>query len=74
MPCENGTQTWTSYLYPGVITPHPTGTEDYDIRGKFKGELASSASHSRLAACILQQATTLIPELLMGPTATTCGR
>lgn len=22
--------------YPGLITTHPTGTEDYTIRGKFK--------------------------------------
>ena len=37
MPCVNNTQTWTSYLYPGIITSHPTKTEDYSIRGKFKG-------------------------------------
>lgn len=24
------------YDYPGVITTHPTGTEDYSIKGKFK--------------------------------------
>lgn len=38
VPCINGTQTWPEYLYPGIITTHPTGTEDYSIRGKFKGE------------------------------------
>ena len=38
VPCENGTQTWKGYWYPGLITSHPTGTEDYSIRGKFKGE------------------------------------
>jgi hypothetical protein len=38
VPCVNGTQTWTGYLYPGIITTHPTKTEDYSIRGKFKGE------------------------------------
>lgn len=37
MPCENGTQTWKGYWYPGLITTHPTKTEDYSIRGKFKG-------------------------------------
>lgn len=31
-----GTQTWARYDYPGVITTHPTGTEDYSIKGKFK--------------------------------------
>ena len=41
IPCVNGTQTWTGYLYPGVITSHPTGTEDYSIRGKFKGKPSS---------------------------------
>ena len=37
VPCVNNTQTWVGYLYPGIITTHPTGTEDYSIRGKFKG-------------------------------------
>ncbi|BDA46691.1 probable formamidase C869.04 [Coccomyxa sp. Obi] len=36
VPCENGTQTWKGYWYPGLITTHPTKTEDYSIRGKFK--------------------------------------
>ncbi|KAK9815353.1 hypothetical protein WJX72_002191 [[Myrmecia] bisecta] len=36
VPCVNGTQKWTRYLYPGLVTHHPTGTEDYSIRGKFK--------------------------------------
>ncbi|KAL4425547.1 hypothetical protein ABPG75_009563 [Micractinium tetrahymenae] len=36
VPCTNGTQTWPGYYYPGVITSHPTGTEKYGIRGKFK--------------------------------------
>ena len=29
-------QQWQGLYYPGLITPHPTGTEDYSIRGKFK--------------------------------------
>jgi hypothetical protein len=37
-PCVNNTQTWGGYWYPGIITSHPTGTEDYSIRGKFKGK------------------------------------
>lgn len=37
VPCINGTQTWKGYWYPGIITTHPTKTEDYSIRGKFKG-------------------------------------
>ena len=64
VPCINGTQTWTSYLYPGIITTHPTGTEDYSIRGKFKGEdllcyhtldlkFVSRLSPSKRAASIL---------------------
>lgn len=36
VPCEGGKQTWEGYYYPGLITTHPTGTEDYSIRGKFK--------------------------------------
>ncbi|KIZ05259.1 acetamidase/formamidase [Monoraphidium neglectum] len=35
-PCVAGKQQWTGYQYPGIITKHPTGTEDYSIRGKFK--------------------------------------
>lgn len=34
--CLNGTQTWEEFYYPGVITSHPTGTEDYSIQGLFK--------------------------------------
>eukprot|EP01025_Chloroclados_australasicus_P049801 TRINITY_DN5694_c0_g1_i1.p1 TRINITY_DN5694_c0_g1~~TRINITY_DN5694_c0_g1_i1.p1 ORF type:complete len:360 (-),score=28.39 TRINITY_DN5694_c0_g1_i1:20-1021(-) len=34
--CFNGTQTWRGIYYPGLITQHPTGTENYDIRGKFR--------------------------------------
>lgn len=34
--CINGTQTWARYDYPGLITTHPTGTEDESIKGKFK--------------------------------------
>jgi len=36
IPCQAGNQTWPGYYYPGIITSHPTGTEDYSIRGKFK--------------------------------------
>ncbi|KAK9842132.1 hypothetical protein WJX84_007001 [Apatococcus fuscideae] len=36
VPCVNGMQQWQGLYYPGLITPHPTGTEDYSIRGKFK--------------------------------------
>ena len=36
VPCMNGQQHWQGLYYPGVITPHPTGTEDYSIRGKFR--------------------------------------
>uniref|UniRef100_A0A383V546 Acetamidase n=1 Tax=Tetradesmus obliquus TaxID=3088 RepID=A0A383V546_TETOB len=35
IPCVNGRQQFTGYAYPGVLTQHPTGTEDYSIRGKF---------------------------------------
>ncbi|KAL4531407.1 hypothetical protein Ndes2526B_g04471 [Nannochloris sp. 'desiccata'] len=34
--CVNDTQTWARYDYPGIITTHPTGTEDDSIKGKFK--------------------------------------
>ncbi|KAL0052691.1 hypothetical protein WJX82_006304 [Trebouxia sp. C0006] len=37
VPCmADNTQQWEGLYYPGVITQHPTGTEDYSIRGKFK--------------------------------------
>lgn len=36
VPCINGTQTFTGYQYPGLITNHPTGTEDYSVAGKWK--------------------------------------
>ncbi|PSC67996.1 acetamidase [Micractinium conductrix] len=36
VPCIKGKQTWAGYYYPGLLTVHPTGTEDYSIRGKFK--------------------------------------
>lgn len=36
IPCINGTQTWERYDYPGLITSHPTGTEDSSIKGLFK--------------------------------------
>jgi hypothetical protein len=36
VPCDDGNQTWAGYYYPGVITQHPTGTEDMSIKGKFK--------------------------------------
>jgi acetamidase/formamidase len=34
--CTGGIQNFTQYAYPGIITRHPTGSEDYSIRGKFK--------------------------------------
>lgn len=34
-PCEDGQQQFKGYGWPGLITEHPTGTEDYSIRGKF---------------------------------------
>lgn len=35
-PCTSGKQEFSGYQYPGLLTQHPTGTEDYSIRGKFK--------------------------------------
>jgi acetamidase/formamidase len=34
--CMDGQQEWGMIYYPGIISQHPTGTENYDIRGKFK--------------------------------------
>eukprot|EP01026_Neomeris_dumetosa_P036365 TRINITY_DN2934_c0_g1_i1.p1 TRINITY_DN2934_c0_g1~~TRINITY_DN2934_c0_g1_i1.p1 ORF type:complete len:468 (-),score=54.78 TRINITY_DN2934_c0_g1_i1:610-1827(-) len=34
--CIDDRQTWSGIYYTGLITEHPTGTEDYSIRGKFK--------------------------------------
>ncbi|KAK9807208.1 hypothetical protein WJX73_009034 [Symbiochloris irregularis] len=36
VPCVNGQQQFSGLYYPGIITKHPTGTEDYSIRGKFR--------------------------------------
>lgn len=36
VPCVTNNQSWPGYLYPGILTSHPTGSEDYSIRGKFK--------------------------------------
>ena len=36
VPCKNGKQQWDGYQYPGLITTHPTGTESYAIKNKFK--------------------------------------
>ena len=36
VPCVNGKQQWSGYEYPGLITQHPTGTENYAIKNKFK--------------------------------------
>lgn len=36
VPCVNGKQQFVAYSYPGLIVKHPTGTENYNIRGKFK--------------------------------------
>jgi hypothetical protein len=47
VPCENGTQTWEGYYYPGLITTHPTGTEDTSIRGEHAG--AGGAEEGRLS-------------------------
>lgn len=33
--CENGRQLFKGYGWPGLLTSHPTGTEDTSIRGKF---------------------------------------
>jgi hypothetical protein len=34
VPCVGGRQQFEGYAYPGLLTQHPTGTEDYSIRGK----------------------------------------
>lgn len=36
VPCIGGQQKWSGIYYTGLITQHPTGTEDYSIRGKFR--------------------------------------
>jgi hypothetical protein len=37
VPCDaNGMQSFPMYNYPGVITQHPTGTEDYSVAGKWQ--------------------------------------
>eukprot|EP01025_Chloroclados_australasicus_P011358 TRINITY_DN1490_c2_g1_i2.p1 TRINITY_DN1490_c2_g1~~TRINITY_DN1490_c2_g1_i2.p1 ORF type:complete len:505 (+),score=55.33 TRINITY_DN1490_c2_g1_i2:117-1631(+) len=36
VPCEAGMQQWSGIFFPGLITTHPTGTEDDSIQGKFR--------------------------------------
>lgn len=36
VPCVNGFQNFTGYQFPGLITQHPTGTEDYSVAGKWQ--------------------------------------
>lgn len=36
VPCINGFQNFTGYQYPGLITQHPTGTEDFSVAGKWQ--------------------------------------
>ena len=36
VPCVGGFQNFTGYQYPGLITNHPTGTEDYSVAGKWQ--------------------------------------
>ena len=50
MPCLNGRQQWSGLYYPGVITSHPTGTEDYSIRGKFRVPINFHIGNMILAA------------------------
>ena len=50
VPCVNGVQQWQGLYYPGIITPHPTGTEDYSIRGKFRVPLNFHIGNMILAA------------------------
>ena len=33
VPCVGGKQTWTGYQFPGLVTVHPTGNEDYTVNG-----------------------------------------
>ncbi len=51
VPCINNTQTWGGYWYPGLIVTHPTGTEDYSIRGKFRGARARSICPMHAVCC-----------------------
>lgn len=61
VPCINGTQTWPEYLYPGIITTHPTGTEDYSIRGKFKVPLNFHIGNMGVASAYAQTVDSVPP-------------
>jgi acetamidase/formamidase len=36
VPCVGGFQNFTGYQFPGLITQHPTGTEDYSVAGAWQ--------------------------------------
>ena len=36
VPCTNGKQSFPMYNFPGVITAHPTGFEDYSVAGAWQ--------------------------------------
>jgi hypothetical protein len=56
VPCDPTlhTQSFPMYNYPGVITQHPTGTEDYSVAGKW--QIPSTWHARRLVALFLRAA------------------
>lgn len=37
VPCENGTQTWDGYWFPGLLSKHPTSADDWSVNSsRFK--------------------------------------
>ncbi len=51
VPCVNGVQTWHGYEFPGLITQHPTGTENYTIAGAWQARAVGFAVVSCAFCC-----------------------
>ena len=49
VPCTNGKQTFPMYNFPGVITQHPTGFEDYSVAGAWQIPLNFHGACVRIA-------------------------
>ena len=68
IPCISDKQHWPFYAYPGLITQHPTGSEDYSIRGKFKvkpGALLCKAWATCKSTVFCHWQASYLPDLLI---------
>lgn len=65
-------QQWQGLYYPGLITPHPTGTEDYSIRGKFRVPVNFHIGNMILAAATNYTVDSVPPSKFGGKAVCAC--